>query len=503
MNKLNLKILINNFDGYNYLSKENNLILIKENNGENSHIYGVYNLKLDRIILPCEYDNIYICDNKKYINVSKGSYQGIADLNGNTIIPIKYKSLKYYGGNLIIAEDINGYFFLDLKGDRINDKIYTDIRFYLFNCNIIYYIVEDFNNNTVGICNKTGKEIFLNNNSDIKINSKDGFDGLIIKVNNKYGVISYTGEEIIPLEYNFISLKGPYNFTIVRNSHFRYGIINIKTGDIIMPCEHKSIEIFNNKMILIKDYYKRESIYLINNTLELKKFPDKCVFCKLYIINKEFIFIMTDHIGFEYCLYNQKGIKISDYYYDIYNISHTDLFIVQNHNHKYGLINSKGKVLLYPVYSIIDYISKIHDNNYVYALNEETELNRIINVDTDKVIFETDDKLNIDAGYNMIRFTLYNSYGNSNSVYYILPKENDKLIKFNESISDMLYYIDEKSAIIYIGTKTFVGTFIEFKNYIYDLDLDDVYFKDKKNHYLVLINQLEQLILNKIKEKII
>ena len=151
-------------------------------------------------------NKFYFQDKKSFYIISIGEKKGICDLSGKEIIPPeKYSQVAYVGFK-------KGYFSV-----RIGDK--------------------------VGICNLKGEEVLppLKYNS-IRWNGDDDF--YVVSIGDKSGICDLSGKEVIPPIYdsNYCGSEGLWP----AKKDGKYGYLNIKTGDVVIPFEYDDVSWFQD-----------------------------------------------------------------------------------------------------------------------------------------------------------------------------------------------------------------------------------------------------------------
>jgi hypothetical protein len=183
---------IYNYDENNNLWYENNVLKV-ENNG----LYGLINFN-GKQLLECNYDEIESLKGTEnsYI-IKKGENVGLSDELGNIIIPVEYKEIKSIENNYkygyIVVNSENKYGIIDVNKKTILEAEYEDIK-PIYSSN--KYIVKE--EGTYKLIDKE-KNALLDTGFD-DITEINGENITIIK-NNKYGVITTTGEEKISAKY--------------------------------------------------------------------------------------------------------------------------------------------------------------------------------------------------------------------------------------------------------------------------------------------------------------
>ncbi|MCH8904132.1 MAG: WG repeat-containing protein [Bacteroidetes bacterium] len=219
-----------------------------------------------------EYEYVSFLNNQRAI-VFNGQFYGIVDMEDQTIVPFKYRSIKeikkgqfymttmWYGPD---RKDKLGLF--DSSGIEIIPPIYDQIRWDHGHGGLFQVEL----NGKYGYIDKSGKEIISprhgiseikRNIFSVRINDKIGFyksDGeqltkiiydevgqfngafAYVKINEKYGFIDENGLEITSIKYDDVGNKFPSvvneNETIVKVTvNGKFGYVNYKGKEVVAP----------------------------------------------------------------------------------------------------------------------------------------------------------------------------------------------------------------------------------------------------------------------------
>lgn len=169
--------------------------------------------QLDKIGEIKENQPIIILKNKKY---------GSIKTNGESLIPVEYDAIGMFAEGKALAKKNEKIGVLSETGEEILPFIYDEI--YIGKNN--NYIVKENNKYlSYNLKNRT----FLEIDEVYKINEEI----LVFSKNNKFGVINYTGEVIIPNNFDEISMYIDKIFIGFKN--LKYSLYNLKnkkiTGD--------------------------------------------------------------------------------------------------------------------------------------------------------------------------------------------------------------------------------------------------------------------------------
>ena len=211
--KYNTVAVKNGYEGINTDNENYNLLSYGYVVVTKNKKMGLQTLEMTEV-LGCKYDKISFVEESKNLNVTTGGKTGIMNLYGKAKIPAEY--------------------------DEINIMKHDDIE---------YYLVKQNNKN--GILDSLGETIITNIYDSIEILEVNNKLYFVVKINGLYGLINQEGIEIKPPIYNNIGFKGKENtatldlktielednkFGLVVMQNNLYGIINIETGEEIIPC---------------------------------------------------------------------------------------------------------------------------------------------------------------------------------------------------------------------------------------------------------------------------
>lgn len=334
-----------NYDGklllepeYNELSRvigiedDENAYILCAKNGQ----YGI--MKNDEELISNEYQSIEYDESNKLFTIEKSKKFGIANLDGNIIVPTEYSQIDITGIYLY-AQNSQGATVYNNDGTQVNiDR-------------------------NIAILNTSNEKY------KIRINNENG---------TKYGVINEDGEQIIEEKYNYIEYLFD-NYFIVSNEQSKLGVIddddNVKielnndalqkiegtnviqatttadsttrlySKDMSQVCEmtNANVEIADNYIKISND---TETRYFDKDGKELKNtevYPNNTLFAK-----KE-----NDKWGFV----NKNGNIVVEAKYDKVTEFNEYGFAGVRLDGKWGVVNSAGEEVLSPT----------------YTLNEETE----------------------------------------------------------------------------------------------------------------------------------
>lgn len=179
--------------------------------------------------------------------ISENSKFGLINAKLETILGAKYNSLQYeeYPNILIASDTDNKYGIIDMEGNKKTNFEYDSIE--IINYNPVLYKVKK--NSLFGVVNEKGEKI----------------------IEPSFREIGYIGNKNDETE-NTLLIEGLENETtgIVVKSETGYGIINLKNGQEILPCDLNKIYSKTDLDTGIKTYYveKENNIDTLNNYLK-------------------------------------------------------------------------------------------------------------------------------------------------------------------------------------------------------------------------------------------
>lgn len=241
----------------------------------------------------------------------------------------------------------------------------------------------DYENETykTKILNKSGKEINLDYDTVNPISNFDNnqdiwYEKNVLKVqkNGKYGLVDFSGKEILSCEYDNIDvLQGVENSLIIEKD----GKVGLSDSEsIIITPEYKEIKgiqnDYKNGYIVVNDEGKYGIIDFNKTTILETKYDEIKDICAsgMYVVKEDGKYVIIDK--------NDEKI-IDDSFEDIKEIS--DNYIVIEKNNKYGVIDKENNKIIDTSYQDISimnseyFIAKKDDKYGILNKNQETVLN--------------------------------------------------------------------------------------------------------------------------------
>ena len=217
-------------------SKYEKNILRYEKNGK----YGLLNLT-GKTVTDAKYEDLTsLTDKEGEVLVKENGEYGIIDEKGNTKIKNKYDSIQSDG----FYTDENGY----KKAGYIVSVITNDgYRYGYYDSDGVQVLNEEYNqitrltqikSDTYLLAAQNGQYgVFINNSKIINtqyqsIDYNSDLQVFIVERTKKYGAINLKGSEIIPTEYNELTINGIYLYGIKDENEQKVFDTNGKTVDI-------------------------------------------------------------------------------------------------------------------------------------------------------------------------------------------------------------------------------------------------------------------------------
>lgn len=345
-----------------------------------------------------------------YYPVFTNEKWGVIDGEGNIIIEPKYdemitipnsnKDIFICMENVNYEENTYNVKVLDSK----NKEIFTEYDLVeavenIDDSNNMWYeegVLKVKKGELYGLIDFSGKEILEPKYQEINA-LKGTKNSLILKQNDKFGLSDNKGKIVIKPEYKEIkSIENNYqNGYIVINEENKYGITDFNS-EVIINTEYEDIkQVAGNHMYVVKQDGKWKLINSKKETLIEDKFDD------VTQILEDKIIIKKD---------NQHGIllvsgeeKIKPQYEELSNMF--DDYYLAKKNGKYGVINSANEQILPFQYSKITYKK---DADFVATEKENVAMGEIYNNKFEKKLDGIVSDINTEKGY--IRVYAGNEY---------------------------------------------------------------------------------------------
>lgn len=290
-------------------------------------------------------DSIYYGDSSEYVRVK--TPDGIKYYNVNTSSYLFSQSFtaasSFYSGFSIVGS--KGYFgVINTKGEKIVDYIYDTIVYEKLAGNIVFMVKK---NNKLGLVSNLGKQI-LETEYELISNCEQRF--FRCKKNGIYGIVKNTGESQVPFEYDYISNQiqnptwPPYPAVFTKGK--KSGFINFNGEETFSA---------NGKIS-----YLGEGLYLLNykTNNQLIKSTGQQLPTDIEEVNAFSEKVAVAKQNSKYGYITSTGNWAIKPTYDEAYIFENKLAIVKMNN-KYGVIDRSGKWIIIPEYDNIEMINGI------------------------------------------------------------------------------------------------------------------------------------------------
>jgi len=286
-----------------------------------------------------------------YFSVFSNNRWGVINSSGKSVIAPSYEEMIIVPNSkkpVFIAMETVDYETKTYKTKVLNDKnnqIFTEYELveaidnYDANNNLWYEenVLRVKKDGKYGLIDYTGKQLISCTYDDI-YSLKGTSNSLIIKKDNVFGLADCKGNIIIEPGYaNIIAVSEDYTKGyIVVNSENKFGLIDFNKTVILEPKyqEIKNISASNMYVVKENDVFKiidkSANVILENINGEIKE------------INGENIVIVKDG---KYSIINKTGTAVSSEQYDDLKNAYDDYYIAKKEN-KYGIIKASGEEVL-------------------------------------------------------------------------------------------------------------------------------------------------------------
>ena len=304
-------------------SKNDDLYLLAIQNGK----VGFYKNKNN--IINHEYEDMAYDSNNNCLILQKDSKQGIAELDGNIVIDIKYDNI-YVSGKFINAQ----------IGDNVDIYDYSNKEKISYD-NVIGINQTINEKYSIAIMNNDKFKILKNDEKTLSDNEYDYLeyvydDYFLTFKNQKFGIIDVNNKKIIDFKYDSIQKIGDTKLVQAINLAKNKKDIIVKDKVIASMSE---VEIYiKDKYVILQSSSDRKYIDFEGNEVELSSIEDKALysFCK----NKKW--------GFK----NKEGNTVIEAQYEFVTEFNEYGFAGIKKAGKWGVINLSGEVIVEPQYEI-------------------------------------------------------------------------------------------------------------------------------------------------------
>ena len=341
---------------------------------QNGGKYGLINLE-GKEILPCEYDSINLLQGvENTLIVSKDSSYGIVDNDGKVIIPPSYSEIQNLGNEasqgFIVKNSEGKYGIVDIGNSQVLELKYDAISKIHEG---EYYVVTEGNNQK--IVKRSGQEVLNANGKEITALLKNPENGVIYKVDNKYGVMNLSGEDVVEASYD--ELKEGKTGILIAKKGDKCGIIDLQ-GNEKVEFKYNGItynekadlyitedESYNNEVLdsnysvkltgIVTDLNDEKGYIEIRQSDEYKyynfKFEEEKE-AEIFTGNTLFVSKKDGKYGFV----DKDGKVIVDYIYDDVGMQNSFGFAAIKKDGKWGAVDRNGNIVQEPTYQLDDYL---------------------------------------------------------------------------------------------------------------------------------------------------
>ena len=337
---------------------------------------GLYEPGKGLILAPDKYNGIVTCNSDKhvwpYMIVSIGNFvnqrNGFINREGKEIVPCIYSEAEMYGESGIyrVVDSKDNYSFLKIENDTYR-QIGSQVSWATTFNHGVALIETDKSARKYAIIDTLGK-IVANVPSIYSFNDRpDGMGGLFkTKKNGKFGYIDGSGTEVIPCVFDD-EIENFGNGSVCVNQDNRK-IIVTKDGKMIGNKDDLEIDISNcgNSYCIVKKNGKEGVVNIKTAELIIPCMYDECT-----IIRDGWIGEYTDYIEARVdeksYLCDYKGNILFACPNDLTILGYKDGFIMikDRESNTYGYANLKGDIIADCIYTMSDDIEYMMNNSLV------------------------------------------------------------------------------------------------------------------------------------------
>lgn len=389
-------------------------------------LHGIIDIEGNEVI-PLKYSYLY-SSSEGLIGARKSGLFGFIDSNDQTVIPFIYESVEKFINEFAVVQNSNGmYGMIDKQGDIQVPFNYLKISPDCCGSNIYWGKTE----NGYVLIDEEGKpsaELYEQKSRFI-----DGYTAVL--KDSKWGVIDLYGLQILPFEYEDITIYSSNLFRVVKNE--KEGLVN-NSNEVILDIIYDKLRKEKDEYILklankygVKNFkgetkipfdydqiIKKGNTYIIRNNkswgalnnegkmivpIEFTKI--RKVDFNLLQIEKDSLLGLQTAEGFQVLACKYDGIQVL--------INQT---IICNQSGKFNIKDFKGDHLTTTTYKSLEYVS---DSIYIASDGEQ------------KFLIDLNGKLILDQTYEDLQFTRVGTFKayNKNTGYGLLDKDLNILLK--------------------------------------------------------------------------
>lgn len=329
--------------------------------------------------LSKSYDGVWEL-NERYIGVKKGKFWGAVNVKGRVVIPFKYEEIKPFGRNAQARKGQQWYVY-DERGIPIKWQydepmvwISTPIPnphgleavsrngqwgFINDNAQVVIPLEYDF---TSGFKNKAHAIVckgehcgFIDRTGALKLpivyqlpDPADMRGSIKIGRTNQWGYLSEDLKFLIPPIYDAVGIYDNQTNYLIAQKKGKWGLLQKHTQTIVLPFEYEYLQEPTPKTKTLT-FIKAGQIGEINTKGRVTKKRSLLAYSK----NKASVFkngLKNIQVNRKYGVINSKGEVVIPVKYNAPLLFDGEGLATIRQNYKYGLINEKGKIVIPPIY---------------------------------------------------------------------------------------------------------------------------------------------------------
>ena len=353
---------------------------------------------------------------KNYYASYKDNKWGVIDSTGNNVIDPSYKEMIIVPnskiGVFICTYDVD-YNTGSYKTKALNDKnqeIFTQydkiepMQNIDKNGNVWYEknVLKVQKNDKFGLIDLTGNEVIPIEYDEITV-IRGIENSFKVKKDDKYGIVDGDGKTVIQAQYADIDVLGKDNKSgfIIKNADGKYGIVDYSNAQIL-EAKYDSIEkVYGNDMYVVNLNGKQKVVNKSGNDVLTTGFDS----IKQILANQEnaVIFVKSNKFG----VMNTSGEVVIESQYDSLEETKVGTFIA-NKDGKYGIININKEEKLPFEYTSISFNEKAD----LYVAEDSNFNSKILNSNLDVKASGILLEINETKGYLKLRVDNVNKYYN-------------------------------------------------------------------------------------------
>lgn len=308
-----------------------NIYIIAAQDGK----YGLINA--GKTVIPNEYQEITYIDEKNICILKKGRKYGVADLNGNIILPVEYSQVDVSGDNIYATDENNDRTVYDIKGNKLDIDANTVV--------LTVGTNKEYQINMKAVDAKTSYDLYKNGQ---KVNQEAYnyigylFDNYFIvsKEDGKLGVIDDTGVTRVDLVYDSIQKVQDKKLVQATQSTSQKVVLYDENMTKLLEMENATIT-EEDDYICVQN---SSDMKYVNN--EGKVVESSEIFKNNNLLAK----VQNGKWGFV----DREGKVVVDCQYEKVTELNQYGFAGIMQDGKWGVINKNGEIIVQPVYELND-----------------------------------------------------------------------------------------------------------------------------------------------------